>query len=122
MNEQSRTDRVKTHFADNKQIYIAVGVGIVVGAAVATTVVKRDAVKVVTLRIFSPGDNLIITNLERRGHPGYLVRCLETGEVYSSINRAAKACSVNAGNLCRHLNGHLEHVKGLHFEKIGEAA
>lgn len=122
MDEQSRIEKIKTHISENKTTYIAVGVTVVTTAAVTAALLNRDSVKVIAPRFFSPGNNLIITNLERRGHPGFKVLCKETGETFASVNRAASACGVNQGNLSRHLNGYLDHVKGLHFEKLGEMA
>jgi hypothetical protein len=117
--EMSNTaSRIKTHLGEHKGVYITAAVATGVGVAVGLGLANKDAIRILVIG----NNNTVVAVLERRGHPGYLVRCLETGEVYSSINRAAKACSVNAGNLCRHLNGHLDHVKGLHFEKLGEAS
>ena len=66
--------------------------------------------------------NTVITSLERRGHPGKIIRCNETGEVFSSIQRGADVMEINRGNLTSHLHGRLPHAGGYTFEVLGEAA
>jgi hypothetical protein len=66
-------------------------------------------------------NNVIITQLERRGHPGYIIKCNETGEVFASQARAADAMGINRPNLVSHLNGRLPHTGGYTFERLGEA-
>lgn len=46
------------------------------------------------------------------------VRCLETGKTYNSILAAANDLDLKHGNISRHLQGVLKHVKGYHFEKV----
>jgi hypothetical protein len=60
----------------------------------------------------------------RSGPPSWIVRHLETGEIYSSQNAAAEAVGISATKLSKHLNGHpdVEHVNGNHFERIAMAA
>lgn len=66
----------------------------------------------------------IITVIERegRGHPGYIVRCLETGEVFLSQTQAAIVMEIPATVISDHLRGKFDHANGYHFERICAAA
>jgi hypothetical protein len=46
------------------------------------------------------------------------VRCLENGKTYNSILAAANDLDLKHGNISRHLQGAIRHVKGYHFEKV----
>lgn len=46
------------------------------------------------------------------------VKCLETGKIYKSLLDAANDLDLKAGNISRHLNGIIKHVKNYHFEKV----
>ncbi len=63
-----------------------------------------------------------ITMLARRGHPGNIVRCNETGELFASQRRASEMMNVSRYDLTQHLQGEQPHVKGLTFTKLGEAS
>jgi len=122
-----RFDRIKKHLKENKKVYIVGGVGIIVGAVGALVLTRgdvkltMDSWKAIEIKWRSPTTNIMQTVLERRGHPGNDVRCLETGTKYASANHAAQTLGLSASNLSRHLSGHLPHVKGYHFEILGEA-
>ena len=119
---------IKKHLQENKRVYL-VGAGcLVVGAAGALMLTRSDARvtvdawKFIEFKWKSPTTNNIMqTVMERRGHPGYVVRCLETGKKFASQNQAASEMGLNAGNLCSHLNGKYAHVQGFTFERLGEA-
>lgn len=59
---------------------------------------------------------------DRQGPPSWVVRCKETGNIFTSQRTAALETGVPENELSRHLNGMLEHVRGLHFERICMAA
>lgn len=46
------------------------------------------------------------------------IKCLETGKTYKSLLDAANDLDLKAGNISRHINGAIKHVKGYHFEKL----
>jgi hypothetical protein len=138
--EEDVFDDIKTHFEKYKAAYIVGGVGVV--AAGFTWALMRGGVPMipgapnsvvdgpvaVTVRptsLFSnrmtTTTNTVITTLERRGHPVWIVKCKETGELFASQNRAAEACGITAPAISQHLNGLKDQAGGLHFERIGEA-
>lgn len=121
MNE--RIEKVKTHFRENKNVYVGTTCGIIVGA-VAYAFVGPKSIQIVdnfNIKYRSPTSNLVITQLVRRGHPGNLVLCKETGEVFASQNRAADAMGINKFELSEHVRGLRDSAGGKTFEKLGEA-
>ena len=62
----------------------------------------------------------ITTNIYKwdKGHPGYLTRCKETGEVFSSQKKAAKFAGTTPSCMSSHLSGLKPDVQGLHFERV----
>lgn len=127
MTEQSKFQKfksnVKTHFRENKEAYIYSIVGAVTGAVVGTLVNEvgmKDSVAVSNTNAPSQtvlfGDavmNNYNTVLVSRDNPSIPVRCIDTGEVFASQNRAAQANGISSGNLSKHLNGSMSHVLSL---------
>lgn len=54
--------------------------------------------------------------------PSWMVRCLETKQVFKSQDHAAKVMKLSKGHLSQHLNGMRPSVGGYRFERIGIAA
>lgn len=67
--------------------------------------------------------NTMVTVVERegRGHPGYLVRCLETNEIFPSQKNAANILNVPAQVISKHLSGEYNDANGYHLERINIA-
>ena len=116
-------DKVKTHFRDNKRTYFAFGAGalLVFVAGGRRDVEVNSNTKYLSINSPDNSTNVVVTQLARRGHPGNLVRCNETGEVFASQNRAAEFMNLSKGNLSQHLAGKQDSVNGFTFDKIGEA-
>lgn len=132
---QEAKAKVKGHFVKHQDIYTILAVAVTSAAAGAAVnaafnsrvpelVETEDSkqlvdVNVETKGVFykSPVTN-ITTVLTSRDNPSIPVRCLDTGEVFASQNRAAAANDISANNLSRHLRGHSDSVKGLRFERI----
>lgn len=123
VNEEHKDNKIIAHFKKHKWKYIS-GVFLAGGITIGYLIKGRPIINNITGRnivnnVNSP--NAISTILERRGHPGYIVRCTETGEVFASQNRCAEMMGVSANSLSKHLNGQAEHVNNLHFERLGLA-
>ena len=123
-------DKIKTHWEKYKQTYITVGVGVVVGVTIfivarktaPTLNIGKSAVVTDVKQFVIKGDlNYTITS-NRQGSPSWVVRCIETGDVFSSQNEAAKTLGINTSILSKQLNGLTESINGLHFERICMAA
>ena len=53
-----------------------------------------------------------------RGHSGFVTRCLETGDVFSTQNAAAKAFDISPSVMSSHLNKGVPLDQGLTFERL----
>ncbi len=100
-----RIKKIKNHLREKKVTYV-VGTGcLVVGTAIGFFALGGgvqvvDSLKITLINWKSPHTSQTI--LIRQGHPGYIVRCKETGELFASLNSAAKAKGINPGNLSHH--------------------
>ena len=129
-------DRALEHYYRHEMLYkgIAIGAGatlLVVGAvhyrslyvltknggAGALSLIASDEAVVNA----AGRDLYVIQQLKRRGHPGYVVRCNETGETFASQNRAAETLGVSPSALSLHLRGDRQRAGGYTFTKLGEA-
>lgn len=115
-------EKTKAHLKKHKTAYLVAGgvvAGVVLGAVV-TAVVRKTSVNQIAI-----GDNITQiaeVHLARRGHPGYIVQCVETGEIFASQRRAAEVLNVNRYDLWKHLHGEIPDVKGYTFKIIAEAS
>ena len=122
MEKKTVGQKVKGHFKKHKVKYIIGGVCIVVGGTVGYYLGNKGIINVQLVNTGSVEQHQYIDKsvnvLTRRGHAGNVVRCVETGEVFASQNRACDLLGLNRADLSNHLNGIKDEVKGLHFEKI----
>lgn len=138
-------ESIKAHFKKHRRTYAACGVtAVVVGGVayvihlkrvdVATKIAIDAMAKANTVTIGAPvaasaissvsaGRDAILTtvinHLERQGHPGNLVRHIESGAIFASQNQAANAFGIDPSNLSKHLLGKIPHVGGETFEVLG---
>jgi hypothetical protein len=122
--------RVKEHLHEHKNKYIYGG-AFLLGAGFTALMMRErharmqsvpDGLARVTMRslfLFSSGNSIVGVN-ERagRGHPGYIVRSMETGALFSTQGGAARAFNVSPSMLSSHLNGRCDNVNGYHFERF----
>lgn len=148
--EISRFKKMTNHFKRHRTIYITAGVCFVGGAVLVgftMPIMKKLFISPELLGTASPellgtGERTVssfnsnvkiignqnhinlqqIISANRQGAPSWVVRCLETGEVYPSQRAAAIANGLAESDLSRHLNGIRELSEGLHFERICMAA
>ena len=82
--------------------------------------IERAYGPIVTVRPLSFFSKQFVTVVLRdgRGHPGYVVKCLETGSIYLSQAEAAKAMGFTPSTLSQHLNGMRSHIHGFHLERV----
>ena len=122
---KNQVKKIKDHFDNNRVAYISAGVGVAIGVGGTLVVVNSTAGNAAIQKViaFKTGDitQNVIQQLARRGHPGLVVHCLETGETFASIRRAAEAMNLDRSGLQRHLNGLKDSVGGFTFEILGEA-
>lgn len=123
-------ERLIKHWDENKKFYIGLGVG--VGFAGITTLIVRGTPSQAISRGISAtanhgisvtGKRIAIENLSyisvnRPGPASWVVRCLETDQIFMSQSAAASAMHLPASELSKHLNGLMDHVRGYTFERI----
>lgn len=123
-------NEIEEHFKRNKQFYIGLGVGILVGTvatgayflfrenAIATKFMI-DSQKLLELN-YKTTKNYVTTivKIDAPGNSGNVIKDLSTGAIYPSQNAAAKALGVDGQTLSRYMSGKLDNVKGHTFEKL----
>ena len=117
-------EKTKQHISKHKIVYVAVGSAVV--AATITAVALCHVKQIVITDAFNISwkptkINNVTTVLERRGHPGNMIRCNQTGELFASQGRAAAVNGISASGLSKHLAGEYANIKGLSFTNLGEA-
>jgi hypothetical protein len=136
-------DNIKSHFQRNKTTYVAVGVagityaltrsissshiggtvGVPVNGPIGT--IAENVANARALQLFSNKPHLTMTTIieaGRQGPPSWVVRCKETGDIFTSQIQAARSMGITPSLLSGHLNGKFEDVHNLHFERICMAA
>lgn len=107
---KEKIGKVKQHVKDNKAIYIGTAVG--VAGLVSGAVLSRRNTAVVLQ--YKPENSPVtlsqVVELVRRGHPGKVIRDLQTGEVYASVRRAAEAVGKNPAFVRDNLGGRFEYL------------
>jgi hypothetical protein len=142
---KERIEKIKQHVKEHKEAYIVGAIG--AGVAAGTWLVMRDTdsqsirdaigvpargaigvpgERIVNQNIISGKNNVLNSvsyiSANRQGPPSWVVRCKETGEIFTSQKSAAIEMGLSPSHLSNHLNGIREHVDGNHFERICLAA
>ncbi len=63
-------------------------------------------------------NNVSYVSVTRQGPPSWVIRCLETGEIFMSQKQAAELMGLPASHISEHLNGAMPHVRGYTFERL----
>jgi len=142
---------VKKHVEDNKGFYIGLGIGAAIAGftflimrrysncsispAIGVTAKRAPGVpgktSINALEVnrggLVLGDSYALNNVSfissnRQGPPSWVIRCLETGNIFTSQRAAALAMKLSESHLSEHLNGLKDHIDGYHFERICLAA
>lgn len=120
---------VKEHVEKYKPLYLCGGVAIVAGITgyimrgIASQHIDRGNAVIAKRGIAVQGKSVVMNNVSyissrRQGAPSWVVRCIETGEIFTSQLSAAKELGISSSDLSQHLNGRKEHAQGFHFERI----
>ena len=124
---------IKEHFAKYRNVYITAGIVVLASVVTGLTVysVSKTDIKPVSIGDIHENSNVAVNlggtlnytiKSSRKGPPSWVVRCLETGQLYSSQRQAANTLNLDKNNLSKHLNGLTDSVSGLHFERVCMAA
>jgi hypothetical protein len=126
-------EKIKDHIREHPMVY-SVGLGTIV--ATITVIVMRGVksqpidrgISVIAKRGISVlGKKVVLHNVsyissDRQGPPSWVIRCKETGEIFTSQLAAAKEMGLSSSEISKHLNGKMDHVRGNTFERICMAA
>lgn len=114
--------RVKKHLRDNRMTYLA-GVGcLATGYFLRRPSVQISAPSIAPVFNNTPVIAPVMNNTQVNNFGGPLtkmVKCLETGEIWETVTDTAESAGVGIQKMSRHLNGHKDHVNGLHYKIIG---
>jgi hypothetical protein len=128
---------VTNHVEQHKTLYSCIATGVAVaGVATITCLIMRGIASqsigpsitgTASRGIIVTGKSTVMGNVSlisssRQGAPSWVVRCIETGVIFTSQRSAAIAMDLIETNLSKHLNGMIDHVGGYHFERICLAA
>lgn len=118
-------ETMKNHLRDNKKVYIAATVGVVVGA-VSVVLLKRNPTEMSVdnkiQQIFSwKPQAKIEVYIEALGDPGNIVQDTTTGTIYASQNQAARALGLCKSQVSQYLNGKNVDLNGHDLIKLGKA-
>lgn len=125
-------DRVKTHLEEYKQLYISIGISLSI-AGITYLIVRNTSqcIKGANYGVLTQGanygvlgDNNIVNYVsyissERKGPPSWIIKCLDTGEIFESQKEAAKALGISSSKLSEHLTGKRNNAQGYHFVRLG---
>lgn len=126
-------DKVKNHFKKHKNKYLiglgavaCVGAGVGVGYSLGThhtlKAISKTPQQPQVVNTISPvfnNDNSSSNVVNMGGHQSKLVECLETGEIWKSVNEAASSAGVHPTNMSKHLNGRSDKVNGKTYAIVG---
>jgi hypothetical protein len=136
-------ERVRNHIKEHKIEYACAATFVItaVGVAGITALIMRGRYEAlapggayglktidtsVTMRplsIFSDQNNIVtVIHRDGRGHPGYIIRNIETGELFVSQREAAEAFGISENILSKHLAGKIDNAEGHLFERLALAA
>lgn len=127
--------KIKTHLKENKTTYISVVVTAVTVAGITMLIMRSIELQRISRGISVTAnrgisvvaDRSVVTNnvslisSRRQGAPSWVVRCIETNEIFTSQREAARAMGLSEAELSQHLNGMMKHVRGWTFERIAMA-
>lgn len=120
----SKLEKIRTHVSENKKAYIAGGVGVVIGVAATTIVLKKSNVevkpKIQQILSYKPNATLEV-HIEALGDPGNIIQDMTTGTVYASQGQAARELGVSPSVVSKHLAGSMADAGGHILEKLGKA-
>lgn len=122
-------NKIKAHFKKNQVAYAFAFMGIAGimlkgrHSGIPSAPEGSDIIGIRPISILSRQTNNIVAVIERegRGHPGFPVECIETGQKFLSQGMAAVAAGTSEVNMSKHINGKLDHINRLHYRRIPAA-
>lgn len=137
MNISKMKENVVNHFKTHKELYIGIGVGVCLAGItyvimrstrVPSLIVGAEWPETASTEGFSflngntIGDgNSFVTTIHngKSGHPGFVTRCIETGELFDTQGSASRHFGIDERLISQHLNHGVELQENIHFERLG---
>jgi hypothetical protein len=123
-----KIEKMKTHFRENKNVYIAVGISSAVTAASILLVLNRSesgaqiVQKITPVLSWRPESNNVIVEFLERSTPSKPVHLVGTNLYFNSIREAARETGHSISMISRNINGHIPDCKGDAFELLEPTA
>jgi|SRR5580765_2754766 len=114
-----QVQKLQAHWKSHQREYLIGGGCLVVGYLLR----RPQAIAPVFNNNNIPAFNNIVNNtVNNGGHMRKIVRCVETDEMWPSVSKAAEVAGHSIVAMSKHLNGHTDHIDGLHYVIEGLAA
>lgn len=133
-------EKIKNHLKRRRIVYTSICTGVVVAGI--TVLIMREPRTILQGGVDCPvkeptgslsflfgrsifghvsNTNNAVTTIHNglKGHPGFVTRCVETGELFTTQGSASKAFNIPESIMSKHLNQGRELIEGLHFERLG---
>ena len=115
-----RLNKVKNHIANNKKIYIVVGITAAVSVTTTVILMKQHSVNVVHAELVQNmnqvalgwGNNQTIINLVERSTPSTPVHLVGTNKYFASMSEAARETGHSVANISKNVHGLRPDVNG----------
>jgi hypothetical protein len=123
-----KLEKAKTHFKENKKVYIAAGVGVVVGAVGVLLLKNRPTTgaqivqKITPVLSWRPESNNVVIEMIERSTASKPVHLVGTNLYFNSLNEAARETGHHLSQLSKHINGYIPDLNGDVFELLEPAA
>lgn len=129
-----RVEKVKTHIKEH-QVFYGVAAGVTIAGITLVIMRGRCSGSSISSGISGTADrgisvigkkvnmnNVSYISQNRKGPPSWVVRCTDTGDVFTSQRLAAARFDIPENELSKHLNGIMDSVRGHRFERLCLAA
>jgi hypothetical protein len=119
-------ETMKNHLRDNKKMYIAATIGVVVGAVTVVLLTRSRTSPEIVQKVVQLGfrneANPTIINLLERSTASKPVHLVGTNLYFNSLSEASRETGHHLSQLSKHINGQLADLNGDVFELLQPAA
>lgn len=116
--DSEKIEKIKKHFKDHKTVYLASGASFVLGS-LTMLALKGKRIQIVNTNTVTPiFNNHLESTANFGGYAHKVVKCLETNQIWESVNDAAEALGTTQSTLSKVLNGHTSDFAGKHYAII----
>jgi len=121
-------NKVKKHLSDNKKLYLGIGIGVAVTAAVGVVIFRASpesgaqVVQKINQIAWRPENNQMVVNFVERSNPSKPVHLVGTNLFFNSLNEAARETGHNLRDISKVVNGIIPDIKGDVFQLLEPAA